>query len=278
MLELPEAELVRRDLDKDISGRKIKVVDVAGPASLVEGFASRPAFGKALVGRKITGVRRQGLSLFFDLSEDDTLVLEMSGTATLRRHANKDAVDDATAIVIGFTQGGQLRLLIPEDGDTRCRVLPTDSLVEHVPKADGFDPVSEPIPWTTFGQLLRARGHQRLRTLLMDDSFVVGLGPVYADEILHAALLRYDRKASSATIQEIRRLYRAIVEMMHNAIKQGGTSLPASPFTDVFGKPGGYTDYLEVYGRAGERSRNGRGQVKKIRTSGQNHFFCDYQV
>ncbi|NOX31064.1 MAG: hypothetical protein GXP35_13605 [Actinobacteria bacterium] len=278
MLELPEAELVRRDLDKDISGRKIKVVDVAGPASLVEGFASRPAFAKALVGRKIMGVRRQGLSLFFDLSEDDTLVLELSGTATLRRHANKDTVDSATAIVIGFTQGGQLRLLIPEDGETRCRVLPTDSLDEQVPKADGFDPVSEPIPWTTFGQLLRARGNQRLRTLLMDDSFVVGLGPVYADEILHAALLRYDRKASSATIQEIRRLYRAIVEMMHNAIKQGGTSLPASPFTDVFGKPGGYTDYLEVYGRAGERSRNGRGQVKKIRTSGQNHFFCDYQV
>ena len=94
----------------------------------------------------------------------------------------------------------------------------------------------------------------------------------------HAALLRYDRTAESITIQEIRRLNRAIVEMMHNAIKQRGTSLEDDPFVDVFGNPGGFTEYLEVYGRAGERSRNGRGEVQKLRTGGQTHYYCDYQV
>jgi formamidopyrimidine-DNA glycosylase len=278
MLELPEAELIRRDLDKDITGRKVKEVEVPGSTPLISGFASRDAFVEALVGRKIMAVRRQGLVLLIDLSDDDTLVLDLTGRVSIRRAANKDALDASTALIIGFTQGGQLRVMLPEKSDAMCRIVRTDSLADVLPKPGGFDPIIDQIPWTTFGQLLRARGHQRLRTLLLDDTFIVGIGPVYADEILHAALLRYDRTAASTTIQEIRRLYRAIVEMMHNAVKQGGTSLPDDPFSDVFGKTGGFTEYLEVYGRAGQRSRNGRGDVQKIRTGGQNHFFCDYQV
>lgn len=278
MLELPEAELVRRDLDKEISGRKIKEVDVTGAASMFDGAASRPAFASALSGRKVMGVRRQGLSIIVDLSEDDSVVFTLGASGSLRRHANKDAVEDGTVLTITFTQGGQLRLLTQDEGDTSVRLAPTEDLPELLPVAEGFDPVDEQIPWTTFGQNLRGRGNQKLRTLLMDDSFIVGIGPVYADEILHAALLRYDRTAESITIQEIRRLNRAIVEMMHNAIKQRGTSLEDDPFVDVFGNPGGFTEYLEVYGRAGERSRNGRGEVQKLRTGGQTHYYCDYQV
>lgn len=278
MLELPEAELVRRDLDKEISGRKVKDVDVPGAASMFQGFATRPSFANALIGRKIVAVRRQALTFLIDLSEDETLIVDIGTHGTWRRHANKDKVEDGTALIITFTQGGQLRLVLAGESDATFRIVATDAIADELPRAAGFDPVEEQIPWTTFGQNLRARGHQRLRTLLLDQSFVVGLGPVYVDEILHAALLRYDRTAESITIQEIRRLNRAIVEMMHNAIKQRGTSLEGNPFVDVFGKPGGFTDYLEVYGRAGERSRNGRGVVQKVRTSGQNHFFCDYQV
>ena len=111
---------------------------------------------------------------------------------------------------------------------------PAEELADNYPNlaALGFDPVDQPMSWTVFGQRL-VREDRTLRQLLMDPKFVVGLGPVYSDEILHAALLRHDRKANELITQEIRRLYRAIVETVHNAVKHRGTSLDGS--ADVFG-------------------------------------------
>ena len=118
--------------------------------------------------------------------------------------------------------------------------------------------------------------YRKLSKLLMDAWFIIGLGPVYAYEILHAALLRDDRIASRLITQEIRRLYRAIVETVHNAVKHRGVSIGG--VCDIFGQPGGYDEYLEVFGRAGERSRNGRGNVLTARAGGSTHYYCDYQV
>lgn len=278
MPELPEVETIRRDLDKDIGGRKIKDVEAPGLMVLFDGFSTRKSIAAKLTGRKVASVSRRGLVLVFDIGDDEVMTIDLGTTARLRRNANKDDLESDTALVIGFTQGGQLRMIAPEGADALVRIVPHDDLQDVVPKPDGFDPIDEPIPWTVFGQRLRARGDQRLRNLLMDDTFVVGIGPVYADEILHAALLRYDRAAEGITIQEIRRLYRAIVETVHNAVKHRGTTLEDSDFVDVFGEPGGYGEYLEVYGRAGLRSRNGRGEVQKLRTGGQIHYYCDYQV
>jgi len=278
MAELPEVEIIRRDLDKDVGGRKIKDVDAVGPMSLFEGFSTRKSFAARLVGRKIVSVARDGLTLLFDVGEDELMAVSLGRGARLRRNPNKDAIEPDTVLVIAFTVGGQLRLIAPDPALSSVQIVSRDTLAEEITPAAGFDPIDEPIPWTVFGQRVRARKDQRLRTLLLDDSFVVGLGPIYVDEILHAALLRYDRRADSVTIQEIRRLYRAIVEMMHNAVKHRGTTLADGVALDVFGQPGGYGEYLEVYERAGMRSRNGRGQVQKVRTSGQIHYFCDYQV
>ena len=278
MAELPEIEIMRRDLDKDIGGRKIKTVEPPGPMVLFDGFATRKSIRNRFIGRKILSVSRRGLMLVFDVGEDEVMTLSLGADSRLRRNMNKDALEDGTVLVIGFTQGGQLRLIAPKDSVTRMRFVSVDDLDEVHPRSAGFDPIDEPIPWTVFGQTLRARKDQRLRSLLLDQSFVVGLGPVYVDEVLHAALLRYDRRADGVTIQEIRRLYRSIVEIMHDAVKHRGTTLTDGAAVDVFGNAGGYGAYLEVYQRAGMRSRNGRGEVRKIRTSGQVHYFCDYQV
>ena len=278
MAELPEIETIRRDLDKDVGGRKVKDVDAPGAMALFEGFSTRKAVANRLTGRKIGSVQRRGLTLIFDIGEDELMTITLGPGGGLRRNANKDALEDNTAFVIGFTQGGQLRMIAPENDSAKVEVIAADELDSAVPTPDGFDPIDEPIPWTVFGQTLRAQGDSKLRALLMNDAFVVGIGPVYADEILHAALLRHDRTAESITIQEIRRLYRAIVETMHNAVKHRGTTLSDGVYLDVFGNPGGFTEYLEVYERAGLRSRNGRGEVQKVRVGGQTHYYCDYQV
>ena len=91
---------------------------------------------------------------------------------------------------------------------------------------------------------------------------MAGLGNMYSDEILFAAGLRYDRTASGLSTQEIRRLYRSVVETLHDAVKYRGSTLADQGYVDLFGKAGDYQEHHKVYARdgspagaAGPRSR-----------------------
>lgn len=276
MLELPELETARRDLDREIGGLKIKEVDVLGPKRLIPGQANKNGLTKSLSGRKISSVKRVGMLICLDVGSGESLVINLGPGGTLRRAVNKDQKEPDTQLIITFTQKGQLRLLDGEKSAT-VNLVQNEEIDLAFPEVAelGFDPVDEPISWTDFGRRL-LECNTKLRPLLMDQTFVVGLGPIYSDEILHAALLRHDRVANQLITQEIRRLYRSIVETIHNAVKHRGVSL--DQISDVFGEPGGYDEYLEVYGRGGERSRNGRGDVLTARVGGTTHYYCDYQV
>ena len=87
--------------------------------------------------------------------------------------------------------------------------------------------------------MLRSR-HAGLKGLLMDQQFVAGIGNLYADEILFAAGLRYDRASDSLSATEIRRLYRAMVETLAEAIKHRGSTLADEQYRDLFGEIGDY--------------------------------------
>ena len=276
MLELPELETARRDLDREVGGLKIKEIDVIGPKRLIPGQPNKNGLTKALSGRKISNVQRIGMLICLDVGSDESLVIDLGPGGALRRATNKDQREADTQLIIAFTQKGQLRLL-DSDKSATVTLVQNEEIGQVFPEvADlGFDPVDEPLSWTDFGRRL-LQYDTKLRPLLMDQTFVVGLGPIYSDEILHAALLRHDRIANQLITQEIRRLYRSIVETIHNAVKHRGVSL--DEISDVFGKPGGYDEYLEVYRRGGERSRNGRGDVLTARVGGTTHYYCDYQV
>jgi formamidopyrimidine-DNA glycosylase len=102
----------------------------------------------------------------------------------------------------------------------------------------------------------------------------VGLGGLYADEILYDAGLRPDREVSTVSTMEIRRLYRSLVEILHEATKHHGTSTDEHPFTDLQGKPGSFQDELQVWGRDGEPCRRCRGTVTKVRSGGKVTHWC----
>ena len=128
--ELPELELTRRDLEREIVGRKIKGVDAAG-MSMLPRYKNRKQFGSPLEGLKIAGVMRQGEFLLFPLESEDILVARM-GTGVFRRNANKDKEEPGTEVKITFTQGGQLRYVNP-DGDGELAVVPKDCLLYTSP-------------------------------------------------------------------------------------------------------------------------------------------------
>ena len=115
----------------------------------------------------------------------------------------------------------------------------------------GFDPLDDVMSWTRFGQMLIDR-RTPLKTLLMDQKFVAGIGNIYSDEILFAAGLRYDRPSDSLSTQEIRRLYRAMVETLSEAVKYRGSSLADEQYRDLFGDTGDYQGQHQVYDRDGQ--------------------------
>ena len=274
MPELPEVETIRRDLDKEVVGKRIKQVEVTGLRS-IRRHKTKDSFTSRLEGRKITAVQRRGKYLLLRLEGGDVLVvhLGMSGQL-LRAKSAKEPREKHTHVVVSFTQGGQLRYVDPRTFG-ELFVTAIDDLEQAVPELAhlGFDPLEDVMSWNRFGELLQAR-RARLKPLLMDQRFLAGLGNLYADEILWAAGLRYDRSSESLSSQEVRRLYRAIFETLQDAIKHRGSSLADEQYRDVFGDVGEFQSLHKVYDREGQPCRRCRSPIVRIKTQGRSTFMC----
>ncbi len=275
MAELPEIETLRHDLEREVAGKRIKTVELAGMKSL-NFHQNRKQVISRLEGTKIGGVRRRGLHLIFRLDSGDVFVVNAAAAGHIRRAATKEETEPKTQAVITFTQGGQLRIVDPTEGGLQMLVTEADEIETAIPAlaAEGPDPVSQPMSWVRFADTLRQTS-TKLKTLLMDPTVIAGIGTMYSDEILWDAGLRADRVSNALSTQEERRLYRSIVEMMHDAIKHRGTTLGEDGFTDLAGKPGGFQIYLNAYERAGQACKRCRGTITKRKVAGKVNFACE---
>ena len=275
MIFLPEAEITRRELDRDLVGKKIKDIDVS-VAKVVKRSGNRTTIANALAGVKITGLERIGTHLIFELDNDQRLVVALSPTTTVRRMANKEKALPDTAVTVTFTQTGQLRLVDPKS-DLEVFLVEADQPInEAIPELAelGMDPLAKPMAWTDFGrEILRHDG--KLKTLLCDDSVIVGLGDIYSDEILFEASLRYDRTGSSLNTQELRRFFRSVVTVLNDAVKYRGTTIESAEFVDPAGNPGSFQEHLQVFGKHGELSPRSRQPLVRTKFAGRWTYYCD---
>ena len=274
MPELPEVETLRRDLDKEIVGKRVKSVEVLGMRS-IRRHPNKKHFIGRLEGRKVTGIERKGKYLVVRLEGGDVLVvhLGMSGQL-LRAKGVKEPMEKHCHVCVTFTQGGQLRFVDPRTFGEMF-VTAADELEEQVPELAhlGFDPIEDVMSWVKFAAMLAER-KTKLKTLLMDQRFMAGIGNVYSDEILFAAGLRHDRSSESLSAQEVRRLYRAIGETLQDAIKHRGSSLADEQYRDLFGVIGDYQSQHKVYDREGQPCRRCRSPVVRVKLSGRSSFYC----
>jgi formamidopyrimidine-DNA glycosylase len=275
MPELPEVEVMRRDLDKEIVGKKIKSVEVTGNRS-VRRHANKKEFITQLEGHKITAVQRRGKYLVIRLDGAEALIvhLGMSGQL-LRAKSAREKAPKHTHVVITFTQGGLLRFVDPRTFGEMF-VTKYDDIDEEVEELAhlGMDPLETAMSWELFGRLLADR-KARLKNLLMDQKFIAGIGNVYSDEILFTAGLRWDRMSDSLSQQEVRRLYRAISETLQEAVKYRGSSLADEQYVDLFGQPGEFQHYHQVYDKEGSPCQRCRRPVHRARFSNRSTFYCE---
>jgi formamidopyrimidine-DNA glycosylase len=275
-VELPEVEVMRRDLEKDVVGRRVKTAEVKTSRNamrVIRRHGKRKEFTSRLEGRKLTKVERRGKYLLVHLDSGDVLVTHFGMSGQFQRGNGRVVIEPHTHVVLTFQQGGDLRFIDPRTfgemfitaGDEIGKVKE----LQHI----AIDPLDQVFTWPTFQYLLAERA-AKMKQLLMDQKFISGLGNIYSDEVLFAAGLRYDRISDTLSSQEVRRLYRAIQETLQEAIKLRGTTLEDEAYVDLFGKPGEYQSELKVYGREGEPCRRCRTPIQTVKVAQRTSYFC----
>ncbi len=277
MLELPEVEVLRKDLEKEVVGKRIKDVTVQTAGIVRPLHRNRPEFVKALEGRKVEAVRRRGRLLFLDLDEDQTWIIDAGDEGSLHRETANATPGPGTHLAVTFTIGGALHLSeAGEDVSAHTGVVPTDEALEAAGVSpDALDPLDDNPTWMEFGRFLHA-SRRPLKLVLTDPDLILGIGPVYSDEILWEAGLRHDRAGDSLSTQEVRRLYRAMQEIIHTAMKVRGSSLDEVEADSAVDDEGEVAEHLRVYGRDGQPCIRCRKPIKRTRIKkGVYTYHCE---
>jgi formamidopyrimidine-DNA glycosylase len=267
---------MRRDLDRDVVGKKIKDAEVKSSKNamrVIRRHKTRKEFTSRLAGRKIAKTERRGKYILLHLDGGDVLVVHFGMSGQFQRANGRVALAPHTHVVITFQQGGDLRYVDPRTfgelfvatGDELGKIKE----LQHI----AIDPLDQVFTWPTFQYLLAQRA-AKMKPLLMDQKFISGLGNIYSDEVLFHAGLRYDRMSDTLSSQEVRRLYRAIQEILQEAIKARGTTLDDEAYLDLFGKPGEYGAELKVYGREGLPCRRCRTPIESVKIQQRSSFYC----
>jgi formamidopyrimidine-DNA glycosylase len=249
MPELPEVEVVRQGLQKNVVGRTIDKVSVLHPRAVRRHLAGPADFAGALAGRPVGDARRRGKYLWLPVGEDALLAhLGMSGQLLV---GDPDRpLSPHVRAVFTFTDGGpDLRftdqrtfghlLFVPDGAE-----LPGP--IAHIAP----DPLEEAFDDAAFATALRRR-RTGIKRALLDQSLISGVGNIYADEALWRAKLHYARATDTLTRPEITRLLAGVREVMLTALAAGGTSFDRL-YVNVDGESGYFDRSLAVYGREGE--------------------------
>jgi formamidopyrimidine-DNA glycosylase len=275
-VELPEVEVMRRDLERDVVGRKIKDAEVKSSKNamrVIRRHKTRKDFTSRLTGHKIAKTERRGKYILMHLDDGNVFVVHFGMSGQFQRANGRVALPPHTHVVITFQQGGDLRYVDPRTFG-ELFVATADELgkikeLQHI----AIDPLDQVFTWPTFQYLLAQRA-AKMKPLLMDQRFISGLGNIYSDEVLFHSGLRYDRMSDTLSSQEVRRLYRAIQEILQEAIKARGTTLEDEAYLDLFGEPGQYQAELKVYGREGQPCRRCRTPIETVKIQQRSSFFC----
>jgi formamidopyrimidine-DNA glycosylase len=266
MPELPEVETVARSLRQPLVGRTFTGMTARWPRTIAHPTVDELA--RQIVGRRVVAVGRRGKYVVVELDRGYLLIhLKMSGQ--LRVVPAGEPPDEHTHTVFYLDDGQQLHF---RDVRKFGRVYLVDD-AERVTAALGPEPLADEFSLDAFRRLL-VRRSGRLKSLLLNQAFVAGLGNIYADEALFAARLHPLRRADSLASEEQLRLYESIRAVLSRAVAHRGTTLEDRGYTDAEGRAGGYQDQIAVYGRAGEPCPECQTPIERIVVGGRSTHFC----
>jgi formamidopyrimidine-DNA glycosylase len=264
--ELPEVETIRRDLLSRVVGRTFSHVRVLPGAERIVRWPPPVEFARDLPGRRIEDISRRGKYLLFRLSDGRHLIVHLRMTGAIL-HRPKDAPDDPyLQICFSLDDSSELRY-------TDLRKLGGMWLVEE-PEAIVGKLGPDALEGVTL-QTLRSRIDGRsasIKAVLMDQRALAGLGNIYSEEALFLAGIDPRRSAKSLAAGELRRLGKAIREVLLEAMGHRGSSF--RDYVDAEGRGGQHQWHVKVYRRTGEPCCNCGTPIERIKVSGRSTHFC----
>ena len=280
-ISTPEVEILKKRLEKEMSDKRIKTVEIYNTKALVSPQKALD-YKKYLIGAKITAVYRDGLSLLLEISKTPNcpkggmLAIQLGEGGQLKRAVSREKVEPETIFTLGFTQILQLRLIDRAGGVKVYFFDPKEDMGQVASlRGKGLDLIDAPITWQVFYKHLRSLPPDtRVKDALLDSNFIIGIGDVYSDEILYRCRLRYDTALSEIPDMKIKLLLQAAVEILYEATKFGGTSLNVTHFLNLNGEPGGFQDHLQVFGRDGQLTPTTLHQVERVRFKNRWVYYC----
>lgn len=264
MPELPEVETVRRDLQRDVKGKRIKNVEILNPRVI-----KAPApfeFKRRIKGSSFRGFLRRGKVLAAELSSGDCLVVHLRMTGQLIYSAEKAK----KARVIFVLSDGKYLNFNDQRLFAELRVVRDWRNLKFVREL-GVEPLGKQFTARKFKEMLKNK-KAKIKPLLMDQTFIAGIGNLYAQEALFLAGVLPDRAANKLKDSEIKKLHRAIQKALQTAIRYRGSSV--DNYVNGRGEKGNYHLRLKVYGRKGEPCLKCKTRIKKINLGGRGTCFC----
>lgn len=275
MPELPEVETVARSLNKLVAGDEIESVWLGSKPEPLKSPAREIA--RTLEGSRIVGARRVGKHIVIDLLREGTskgarsrkqeknaqwiVHLGMTGRMLVSRPADEKLKH--THAVASLRSGRELRFVDPRRFG---RLSVTTEFA-----APGAEPLE--VELEAFVKLFRRR-KTPIKSALLNQSLLSGVGNIYADEALFRSAIRPRRRASSLSKEDLRRLYLALKEVLTEAIALGGSSV--SDYVDANGDEGSFQLQHRVYGREGEPCLVCRTPIKRIVLAGRSSHYCPH--
>lgn len=284
MPELPEVETIARGLDKRVAGDRIESVWLGSKPEPLKSSARKIA--ETLEGMRIAHVRRIGKHIVFDLESDGVArapspakkrrtkkkvskelaahaqwIVHLGMTGRMVVSEPKQEVEKHTHAIATLASGRELRFVDPRR-------------FGRLSVTEGFEaPGSEPleVELERFVRLFKGR-KTPIKSALLNQKLLSGVGNIYADESLFRAGIRPRRRAASLTQEDLRRLYLAVQEVLKEAIDLGGSSV--SDYVDADGEEGFFQLQHRVYGRESEPCLVCKTPVKRVVIGGRSSHYC----
>ena len=267
MPEIAEVETVRNTLKKRILHKKIKKVEVYYEPMIESDI---DAFKKNLVGESFIDIKRRGKWLIFETEKYYLLShLRMEGKYFIKdkqeikdkhEHVIFTFIDDTTLRYADTRKFGRMNLILKTEIDnTECI------------KKQGLEPGDKKL---TADYLLKkfAKKQLPIKTVLLDQTIISGLGNIYANEVLFAAGINPLTKACNLTKEECERIVKSAEEIIREAINMGGTTIRS--YTSSLGVTGKFQQNLKVHKREKEKCLVCGTAIENIKVGGRSTYFC----
>lgn len=271
MPEMPEVETIRKTLSPHIEGRRITRVDLR-LERLVKLPADPADFVRRLEGRRVEKLRRRGKYLCFQLDgAGDIFIVHLRMTGQLIFSRSGDTSRKYTRLALGLDDGSALLFADLRTLGALYLVPPAEILLIKGLYTLGPEPLTKDFTEKYLRDYLATR-QTKIKSLLLDQSAIAGLGNIYADEALFLAGIHPERKAKTLNEQEIGKLYEAVNKVISDGIADGGTTF--SDYRDAHGDRGHHQDNLYAYQRTGQPCRICGAAIQRLVIGGRSAHFC----